>query len=776
MTDQSDLRVTPFSTHWGTYHAEVKAGRLVGVRDYADDPDPAVIGPGIVDMVDHPTRIARPVIRKSYLARGRQADPKGRGREPFVAVPWDEALDIAAAELKRVREAHGNGAIYGGSYGWASAGRFHHATSQIHRFLNCIGGYVASTDNYSYAAANRLGPHVVGKFSDVVLDRATAWPVIVENARLVVMFGGLPVKNAQVTSGGVGRHTMRAALREAAAKGCEFVLVSPIRSDAIPETGAEWLAPRPNTDMAVMLGLAHTLVAEGLHDRGFLARYTTGFERFLPYLMGETDGQPKDADWAAGISGLDAEVIRALARRMAAVRTMITVAWSIQRADHGEQPCWMAIVLAAMLGQIGLPGGGFGIGHGSENGVGNPVRMFRFPALPQGENPVATTIPVARISDALLHPGAPYDVDGERLTYPDLRLVYWAGGNPFHHHQDLNRLVRAMRRPETIIVNEIWWTAMARHADIVFPVTTVLEREDISMTHWEPLIVAMRQAVEPVGEARDDYAICTGLARRLGAEARFTEGRNPEDWLRHLWDQARQRAAEAGFELPGLEELRERETVSLPPAERDAVMLEDFRADPAANPLTTPSGKIEIFSARIAGFGYDDCPGHPVWTEPYEWLGGALAKEYPLHLISNQPRTRLHSQFDPGRVSQASKVQGREPMAMHPADAAARGIADGDVVRVFNGRGACLAGVIVSDEVRSGVVQLSTGAWYDPAEPGVEGSLCKHGNPNVLTRDRGTSRIGQGPSAQTTLVEVERFEGEPPPVTAFEPPVIEERG
>ena len=776
MTDQSDLRVTPFSTHWGTYHAEVRDGRLIGVRDYRHDPDPAVIGPGIVDMVDHPTRIARPVIRKSYLAKGKDADPAGRGREPFVAVPWDEALDIAAAELKRVREAHGNGAIFGGSYGWASAGRFHHAQSQIHRFLNCIGGYVASTDNYSYAAANRLGPHVVGKFSDVVLDRATAWPVIVENARLVVMFGGLPVKNAQVTSGGVGRHTMRAALREAAAKGCEFVLVSPIRSDAIPETGAEWLAPRPNTDVAVMLGLAHTLAAEGLHDVDFLARYTVGFERFRPYLMGETDGRPKDADWAAAISGLEAETIRALARRMAATRTLINLAWSVQRADHGEQPCWMAITLAAMLGQIGLPGGGFGIGYGSENGVGNPVRLFRFPALPQGENPVAAPIPVARISDALLHPGEPYDFNGERLTYPDLRLVYWAGGNPFHHHQDLNRLVRAMRRPETIIVNEIWWTAMARHADIVFPATTTLEREDISMTHWEPLVVAMRQAVEPVGEARDDYAICTGLARRLGAEARFTEGRDPEDWLRHLWDQARQRAAEAGFELPGLEELRERETVSLPPAERDAVMLEDFRADPAANPLTTPSGKIEIFSERIASFGYDDCPGHPVWTEPYEWLGGALAKEYPLHLISNQPRTRLHSQFDAGRVSQASKVQGREPMTMHPADAAARGIADGDVVRVFNGRGACLAGVIVSDEVRSGVVQLSTGAWYDPAEPGVEGSLCKHGNPNVLTRDRGTSRIGQGPSAQTTLVEVERFEGEPPPVTAFVPPVIEERG
>jgi biotin/methionine sulfoxide reductase len=772
MNDPRDLTVTPFSTHWGTYHAEVADGKLVGVRDYAGDPDPAVIGPGIVDMVDHPTRVGKPMIRKGYLTRGKDSDRTRRGRERFVAVPWDEALDIAGAELERVRRTHGNKAIFGGSYGWASAGRFHHAQSQVHRFLNCIGGYVASSNTYSHAAVDVLSPHVVGRFRSLLLDQATSWPVIVAHSKLVVMFGGLPVKNAQVTSGGVGRHTMPGALKAAKANGAEFVLVSPLRSDAMAEIGAEWLAPRPNTDMALMLGLAHTLVAEGLHDRGFLDRYTVGFERFLPYLMGAGDGQPKDAGWAAGICGLDAEAIQGLARRMAAKRTMITVAWAIQRSDHGEQPCWMAIVLAAMLGQIGLPGGGFGIGYGSENGIGNPVRPFHFPAMPQGANPVGESIPVARIADALLQPGEPYDFNGERRTYPDLRLVYWAGGNPFHHHQDLNRLVRAFQQPETIIVNEIWWTPMARHADIVFPATTMLEREDISMTHWEPLIVAMRKAVEPVGEARDDYAIFCGLARRMGVAEAFTEGRTPEEWIRHLWDQARQRAAEAGFELPVLEELRERETISLPPAEREPVLLGEFRADPVANRLSTPSGKIEIFSEVVAGFGYDDCPGHPAWIEPYEWLGAAAAV-YPLHLISNQPRTRLHSQFDPGRVSQASKIKGREPMVMHPRDADARGIADGDLVRVFNDRGACMAGVILSDAILPGVVQLSTGAWYDPAEPGVEGSLCKHGNPNVLTRDKGTSRLGQGPSAHSALVEVERFVGEPPPVTAHLPPEIE---
>ncbi len=772
MTAEPDIRFTPFTTHWGTYHAETRDGRVVGVRDYAEDPDPAIIGPGIVDMVDHPTRIARPSIRRDYLKNGPSGDRTGRGREPFVEVPWDEALEIAAAEIDRVRTDHGNASIFGGSYGWASAGRFHHAQSQVHRFLNMTGGYTASIANYSYAAAYAITPHVVGPMRSVLLDGATSWPVIAKHTKLIVAFGGLAQKNAQVTSGGVGRHTMREALTSAKAAGCTFVSVSPLKSDMLPELEAEWLAVRPNSDTALMLGLAHTLLAEDLHNKEFLSRCCVGWDRFRPYLAGDSDGQPKDADWAAQITGIDAEAIRTLARRMAAKRTMITVAWAIQRADHGEQPVWMAIVLAAMLGQIGLPGGGFGIGYSSENGIGNPVRPFQFPAVPQGENPIKTAIPVARISDLLMTPGGQYDFDGKRRSYPDIRLVYWTGGNPFHHHQDLNRFVKALHRPETIIVNEVWWTPMARHADIVFPVTTILEREDLGMTHWEPLIVAMRQAVEPRGEARSDFEIFAGLAGRLGFEERFTEGRTPEDWLQHLWDQTRQRAGEAGFALPSLDDLRKQETISLPPNPREPVLFEAFRADPDAAPLTTPSGKIEIFSEQVEGFAYDDCPGHPVWIAPKEWLGSAT--RYPLHLISNQPRTRLHSQFDPGRVSQASKVAGREPIRLHPDDAAARGVGSGDVVRVYNERGACLAGVVVSDEVRKGVVQLSTGAWYDPAEPGADRTICKHGNPNVLTRDSGTSRLGQGPSAHSALVEIERIEN-PPPVTAHQPPEIIDR-
>ncbi len=770
MNDQSDLKVTPFATHWGTYHAETRDGRITGVRDYSDDPDPAVIGPGIIDMIDHPTRISQPMVRKSYLESGPDGDRTKRGREPFVAVSWDKALGLAAAELERVRRDHGNASIFGGSYGWASAGRFHHAQSHVHRFLNQMGGYTASIANYSYAAAYAITPWVVGPMRQLLLDKATSWPVIAEHSKLIVAFGGLARKNAQITSGGVGRHVLRESLIKAKANGAEFVSISPIRSDMIKEVEAEWIAARPNTDTALMLGLAHTLFTENLHNQKFLDQNCTGWDAFRPYLTGDQDGQPKDADWAAEICGIEAETIRSLARRMAATRTMISVTWSIQRSDRGEQPIWMAIVLAAMLGQIGLPGGGFGVGYSSENGVGVSVMPFKFPAVPQGQNPLRTAIPVARISDLLMNPNGTYEFNGETRTYPDTRLVYWTGGNPFHHHQDLARLVRALHRPETVIVNEIWWTPMARHADIVFPATTVLEREDLGMTHWEPLIVAMRQAVDPVGEARSDYEIFSGLAHKLGFGEDYTEGRTPEDWIRHLWDQTRQRAGEAGFELPTLEGLREQETISLPPIPEELVLLSDFRGDPDGHPLSTPSGKIEIFSEKIASFGYADCPGHPVWIAPDEWMGNAADGE--LHLISNQPKTRLHSQFDPGRVSMASKVQGREPIRLNPADAAARGISEGEVVRVFNDRGACLAGAVISDRLMPGVVQLSTGAWFDPAEPGAEPVLCKHGNPNVLTHDKGTSQLGQGPAAHSALVRIEKFEGTPPPVTAFDPPEI----
>jgi biotin/methionine sulfoxide reductase len=510
----------------------------------------------------------------------------------------------------------------------------------------------------------------------------------------------------------------------------------------------------------------------GVGSNRFLETYTVGFERLRAYLLGETDGTPKDADWAAHITQIPASTIRTLSRRMARVRTMIAVSWSVQRADHGEQPYWMAIALAAMLGQIGLPGGGFGFGYGATGGIGSPQARLPLPQLPTGTNPVKAYIPVARFTDMLLSPGATLDFNGNRLTYPDIRLVYWCGGNPFHKIQDLNRLLRAWEKPETIVIHEPWWTAAARRADIVLPSTTTLERNDIGASGRDRFYFAMQRAIAPVGEARTDYEVYSELADRLGFKTQFTEARTEMEWLRHLYDIARQQAVKRHLDMPGFDEFWDTGHLEFPAPDDPPVLFAGYRTDPQSNPLRTPSGRIELFSDTIAAFGYDDCPGHPVWLEPAEWLGSEQAKVYPLHLLSNQPRVRLHSQLDCGEISRSAKVAQRQPVWLNPDDAATRGITNGDVVRIYNDRGACLAGAVVTDAIRPGVIQLATGAWFDPLNPAEIGSLDKHGNPNVLTLDKGTSKLAQSPAAQTVLVEVERFTGTVPPITAFEPPRV----
>ena len=211
----------------------------------------------------------------------------------------------------------------------------------------------------------------------------------------------------------------------------------------------------------------------------------------------------------------------------------------------------------------------------------------------------------------------------------------------------------------------------------------------------------------------------------------------------------------------------------LPLAARPVVMLEDFRTDPSVHPLRTPSGRIELHSQRIASFGYDDCPGHPVWQAPVEWLGGAAAEAFPLHLISDQPHTKLPSQLDFSSYSLGDKVDGREPVVIHPDDARSRGIAHVDVVRLFNARGACLASARISDAVMPGVLRTATGAWWDPVEAGNPDTLEKYGKRNVLAQDVGASKLSQGCAAQSCLVQVERFVGVVPPVTAFELPTFE---
>lgn len=750
------IRRIPHCSHWGAYTILVEDGRILGVEPFDGDPAPSPVIHSVAEWAKPDRRVLRPMARRGWLAaRETGAADRGArdGQDGFAAIPWDEALDLTAAEIARVARDHGNAAIFAGSYGWTSAGRVHHAPTLLKRMLNLAGGFTGHADTYSTAAGPVILRHVLGS-DEACNGMSNTLDTVADHTDTLVVFGAISPRTAQSEAGGIGAHHLETYLRRIAERGTRVIHVSPLRDDLPDWLGAEWWPIRPNTDVALMLGLAGEIVAAGRHDRDFLSRCTSGAERFLDYLRGDTDGQVKDAEWAARITGLPAQAIRALAPVLVQTRSQLTVSWALQRAHHGEQPFWAALGLAAIIGQIGLPGGGVGFGYGSLGGVGSPINLGRSPVMPKGARASNSFIPVARISDMLLNPGAPFTYEGREHRYPDIRLVYWAGGNPFHHHQDLNRLTRAWARPETIIVQDPMWTATARRADIVLPASTSIERNDLAGSKRSDVIVAMAKAIEPLGQSRSDFAIFDALATRLGHGPAFNEGRDEMGWIRHLYDESRDYAARThGFEMPSFEQFWDRGHAPCP-MRAEHTHLAAFRAAPGDHPLPTESGRIVLGSRTLARLGYEDCPDHPAWMDPAEWLGGGDGNE--LHLISHQPRGRLHSQLETGAASLADRRGGREQLRLNPEDAAARGIQDGQTVRLWNARGTCLATARISADTAPGVAVLPTGAWLTRGQDGADIA----GNPNVLTLDIGSSAFGQGCAAHTCLIRVAPHAGD----------------
>ena len=748
MSDKNFTKIT--SSHWGAFEAVIENGKLVSTNSFKHDLNPNNISKLIPKAVYHKTRIKRPSIRKGWLQ-----DPEGRsrhlrGNDDFQEVPWDEALEIASNEIERIKDKYGNSSIYGGSYGWSSAGKFHHAQTQLQRFLNSIGGYVGAFGSYSTAAAQVIIPHVLGmNFLQLIFNFQNTWPTIQENTKNILMFGGINPNNSKVSMGGSTRHENDAWFKKFIDKNINLINISPQKADA--PRGSSWLPIVPGTDTAFMLGIAYELESKDLADRNFLKNYTVGYEKFKLYLTGQKDGQPKNAEWAENICGISADTIRSIAVKISQERTLITVAWSLQRAQNGEQPYWMATTLAAMLGQIGLPGGGIGFGYGAIGGVGNPIKNFGGLSFPKGKNPISDFIPVARIAEMLNSPRSNYEFNGEERVYPDIKLIYWCGGNPFHHHQDLNSFHKAWQKPDTIIVNEPWWTSTAKRADIVFPATTSYEREDIGKANGgDNYIFHMPKLIEPVGESKNDYTIFSELSQKLGFHKEFTEGKNDDEWIEHLYNEFQVFMEKSGTQCPSLDELKDKSWITLPVAGKEFASkpFQEFRKNPEESPLQTPSGKIEIFSEKIDSFGYSECPGHPIWIEPDEWLGSNLTENFPYHLVSPQPNDKLHSQLECAIADIPNERP--TPIMINQEDAKELNVKSGNIIRIYNMRGSCLARAQISDEIKKGVMSLPTGAWFDTDEDGIE----QQGNPNALTFDKGTSRLGQGPSAHTTLVNI----------------------
>lgn len=589
----------------------------------------------------------------------------------------------------------------------------------------------------------------------------------------------------------------------------EIIIIDPIKtvSGKYFEGKARWIAPRPNTDVAMMLGMAQHLYSQGKYDKEFLQNYTVGFEKFVPYLTGQSDGVAKTPEWASEICGISADVIKELAIKFYENRTMIMAGWGIQRAHHGEQAHWMIVTLCAMLGQIGLAGGGFGFSYHYANG-GAPtcaggviggmnaasvgvVKDGKFLGLAQDQkqggeaaqawlvNTAKVAFPLARIADALLNPGKTIDANGAKITYPKIDFIYWVGGNPIVHHQDTNTNIKAWRKPRTIVVNEIYWTPTAKMADIVFPTTTEYERNDITMSgdYSNMHIIPMKQVVAKQHGAKDDYQIFTDLCKAYAdglAEAYTDGGKTEMDWIKEFYEGAASAVnanTALGIQMPSFEQWWEKNEPTEfyeTPESAAYVSFEDFRNDPVLEALGTPSGLIEIYSDTIAAMNYKDCGAHPMWFEPVEWLG-MKDKSAKFHLLSLHPLDRLHSQQSNTSNRKRYAVADREPVLINTEDAKELGIKQGDLVRVYNARGEILAGANVSGDIMRGVVQIFEGAWYDPNAEG----LCKNGNPNVLTIDLPTSELANGNIAHTALVNIELYKhkaGEDIKLTAFMPP------
>ena len=762
------------AAHWGPMWVETDGERVLSSCGALAGTFENSLQSAVPDQVHSKSRVRWPMVRKGYLAS--PESPQGvRGQDEFVRVSWDQALSLIDAQHRRIRASYGPESIFAGSYGWRSNGVLHKAATLLQRYMSLAGGYVGHLGDYSTGAAQAIMPYVVG--SNEVYQQQTSWPLVLEHTDVVVLWSANPLNTLKIAWNASDEQGILwfDRLRKS---GKRLICIDPMRSETADFFGDSmtWVAPHMGTDVALMLGIAHTLVENGWHDTAFLQRCTTGYDIFARYLSGERDGVAKTAEWAAGICGVDAAKIRELAGIFHKNTTMLMAGWGMQRQQFGEQKHWMLVTLAAMLGQIGTPGGGFGLSWHFANG-GNPTRRAAVPGSMQGTvaggREAVDKIPVARIVEALENPGAPYQHNGMDRHFPHIRFIWWAGGANFTHHQDTNRLIRAWQKPELVVISECFWTAAARHADIVLPATTSFERNDMTMTgdYSNQHLVPMKRVVPPRDEARDDFDVFADLSERweAGGRERFTEGKNDLEWLESFYAMAEQRGASQQVALPPFARFwQENALIEMPESAQNArfVRFADFRRDPEANPLKTDSGKIEIYSARVAGFHYADCPGHPSWLEPDEWHGNALPGQ--LQLLSAHPAHRLHSQLNHTSLRQRYAVAGREPLTLHPDDARARGIADGDVVRVWNGRGQVLAGAVVTDGIRPGVICLHEGAWPD-LDPQA-GGICKNGAVNVLTKDLPSSKLGNGCAGNTALAWLEKYEGPALPVTAFDPP------
>jgi len=631
-----------------------------------------------------------------------------RGAGQFARISWDVALDSVARELARVKERYGNQSILYIGYS-GNTGTFLHSQLAVFRLLTMLGGFTATWGSASFwgslfSSETTYGTLVAGHSRDDI-----------RNARFIIMWGWNPAETVQVTNTAY-------YLAQAREQGIPIVAIDPRYTDSAAAFARQWIPIRPGTDTALLLAMAQVMISEGLHDQRFLDAYTTGFEVFKDYVLGTSDGQPKTPDWAAAITGVPAETARSLARQYATLKpSKLMTLGAPGRTAFGEQFHRAAATLAAMAGNIGIYGGdpaGFGLCPvGLQPSVGTGLISRQMPGnLPEGARQ-RPAIHITRLWDAILQ--------GRAGGYPaDIKLAYITNGNPLNQFMNTNKAVRALQQVETVIVHEQCMTPTARFADILLPVNTQMERNDI-IRPWQagPYMIYMNQAIAPLYESKSDLDICIGIAQRLGLPD--YSPCSEDAWLREFWQAAQDMTFTKplpdydAFKAAGVHRIK---------LDKPAISFQEQIEDPAAHPFPTPSGKIEIYSAKLAERNEPNLPAIPTYLEPWEGPHDPLAARYPLQLISTHSKRRIHS-----NMHTVPWLRQLEPHVVwiNPADAQPRGIQQGDMVRAFNDRGSVLIRAKVTERIMPGVVSMGQGAWYRPDKDGVDQGGCA----NVLLKD-----------------------------------------
>jgi anaerobic dimethyl sulfoxide reductase subunit A len=623
-----------------------------------------------------PERLLTPLIRTG---------PRGSGQ--FRETSWNEALAVTVRSLEEIRTRFGPEAVLAMN-GFGSIGALHATSALLNRFLNLSGGCTRLTGNYSNGAAMFTLPYLLGRdWLRSGFDAAT-----MRHAEMIVLWG------ANVLETRMGAETP-ARLLEAKRRGARIVAIGPRRSYTAQRTGAWWIPCRPGTDAALMLAILHVLITENLADRSFIGKHSVGFPLLERYVLGLEGGRSRTPDWAAGICGVAAREIIRFARAYAAAKPVLLFpGFAIQRVFAGEEPYRLTVALQIATGNFGLRGGS----TGSMNQLLPCPKVGRLDVPPLASQ---ASVPVVRWPDAI--------IEGRAGGYPsDVRAIYNLGGNLLNQGADIRKGVAAFAMVDFAVSHEFFLTSTARHCDVIFPAATALEKEDIGLP-WAGNYLLYKPAVSArLGQARSDYDALWELADRMGFGAAFSEGRTASQWIDLFIAQS---------DVPDPEAFR-RSGIYLAP-EQERTGLAAFAADPEGFPLDTPSGKVEIASlsyARDTGF-----PAIPTWQTPPR--DGRL----PLRLISPKSRHYTHSQ------SNLPPLRGRRPHAltMNPLDAAQRGIAGGDVVRISNDRGEGIVTARLSREVMPGVVILPEGIWMRLDGNGVD----RAGAANLFTSTRGTA-------------------------------------